>query len=211
MDKPAPRIGIYAGTFDPVHSGHIAFALQALHAAHLQTVYFLPERQPRGKSQVEHFGHRVGMLRRALKPHPKLDVLEMVDTKFTVKRTLPELNKDFPGAQLVFLFGSDVAQNLGDWPHAKQLLAAGEFVIGIRSRHNRADIRRAVEAWPVHPPSVTIFDSYAPAVSSGIVREALRNHDQAPGLLKSVERYSGQHWLYVSLASSSKAGRKQTG
>jgi hypothetical protein len=45
-----------------------------------------------------------------------------------------------------------------------------------------------------------MFDSYAPDVSSGIVREALRKGQPAvPGLLTSVERYSDRHWLYVSL------------
>lgn len=40
------RIGIYSGSFNPVHAGHIAFALQALESANLKTIYFLPERRP---------------------------------------------------------------------------------------------------------------------------------------------------------------------
>lgn len=202
MKDPA-RVGIYAGTFDPVHSGHIAFALQALEAASLDKVYFLPERRPRQKSQVEHFGHRVAMLERALKAHPRLEALELEDTSFNVSRTLPRLKKRFPGAQLVFLFGSDVALGLADWPGADRLLKGAELVVGIRSRDKRGNVRRAVEAWPVQPESVTIFDSYAPAVSSGIVREALRQgrgRGKAPGLLSSVERYSDRHWLYVSIS-----------
>jgi nicotinate-nucleotide adenylyltransferase len=195
------RIGIYAGTFDPVHSGHVAFALQALRAANLNMIYFLPERQPRGKQQVEHFGHRVGMLERALKPHPQLQVKELVDVNFSVKRTLPQLRQQFKGSQLVFLFGSDIVPGLADWPHATQLLKDNELVVGIRSRHNREDLHRIIEAWETQPRSVTMFDSYAADVSSGIVREALREGQAAvPGLLKSVERYSDRHWLYVSLA-----------
>lgn len=195
------RIGIYAGTFDPVHSGHVAFALQALQAAKLDAVYFLPERQPRGKQQVEHFGHRVGMLERALKPHPQLEVKELVDANFSVKRTLPQLRQRFPDSRLVFLFGSDIVPGLNDWPHADRLLKDNELVIGIRSHHNRDDLRGLIEGWSVRPKSVTMFDSYAADVSSGIVREALRKGQAAvPGLLKSVERYSDRHWLYVSLA-----------
>ncbi len=194
------RIGIYAGTFDPVHSGHIAFALQALSAVHLERVYFLPERQPRNKRQVEHFGHRVGMLERALKPHPQLEVLELVDSSFSVQRTLPQLQRRFAGDQLVFLFGSDVVAGLADWPNADRLLQDAELVIGIRSKDKRDNLRRIIESWPSQPRSVTMFDSYAPAVSSGIVREALRaGRTAAPGLLSSVERYSDRHWLYVSL------------
>ncbi|MGH7193678.1 MAG: nicotinate-nicotinamide nucleotide adenylyltransferase [Candidatus Saccharimonadales bacterium] len=194
------KIGIYAGTFDPVHSGHIAFALQAAQAAGLDKVYFLPERRPRAKQDAEHFGHRVAMLRQALKPHPKLELLESVEASFSVRRTLPQLKKRFDGKQLVFLMGSDVARRLADWPDAAKLVKDSEFVIGIRSRDSRPAIREAVEAWPARPRTVTMFDSFAPAVSSGIVREALRaGKVAAPGLLSSVERYSDRNWLYVSL------------
>jgi len=200
--KQAHRIGIYAGTFDPVHSGHVAFALQALQAAELDEIYFLPERRPRKKQQVEHFAHRVGMLRQALEPHPQLDVLELVDVSFSVSHTLPRLRQQFPSAQLVFLFGSDIVPELAGWPDAERLLESSELVIGIRSRDKREDLRAVIEAWQPQPQAVVMFDSYAPAVSSGVVREALRKRgsgSKAPGLLPSVERYSDRHWLYVSI------------
>lgn len=194
------RIGIYAGTFDPVHAGHITFALQSLDAAKLDKVYFLPERRPRAKDHVEHFGHRVAMLKRAIKPHAKLDVKELVDISFSAERTLLLLRKEFKDDELVFLFGSDVAVKLADWPKAERLLKSGEFIIGLRSGSDRQNIHKVVECWPAQPPAVTVIESYAPDVSSGKIRLALRSRQQAQGLLKSVERYSDHHWLYVSLA-----------
>lgn len=194
------RIGIYAGTFDPVHTGHITFALQSLKAAGLDKIYFLPERQPREKKNAEHFGHRAAMLARAVEPHPQFEVLELVDVNFSVARTLPFLRKRFPGSKLVFLFGSDVVPGMAAWPKAERLLEDGELVIGLRHTDKREDIHRIVENWPVQPSMVTIFPSYAPEVSSGKVREALRSKRPAAGLLKSVERYSDHHWLYVSIA-----------
>lgn len=199
--KNSPRrIGIYAGTFDPVHTGHITFALQSLQAAKLDEVYFLPERRPRAKQQVEHYGHRVAMLRKALKPHPQFDVLDLVDVNFSIERTLPFLKNKFEGDELVFLFGSDIIEGLASWPKVNRLLKDGELVIGLRSQNDRADIHKIVESWPQTPKSVTIFDSFAPGVSSGKVRDALRERKPAEGLLKSVERYSNNNWLYVSLA-----------
>ncbi len=194
------RIGIYAGTFDPVHGGHISFALQAAAAARLNRVYFLPERQPRGKQGATHFGHRVAMLKRAARPHKQFDVLELVEPNFSVARTLPALRRQFAGDQLVFLLGSDVVPGLADWPHADRLLADGELVIGLRNRDKRANLHAIVESWPAQPRAVTILASYAPKVSSGTVRDALRRRQPADGLLTSVERYSDHHWLYVSLA-----------
>jgi nicotinate-nucleotide adenylyltransferase len=196
------RIGIYAGTFDPVHAGHVAFALQSLQAAQLDRVYFLPERRPRAKQQVEHFGHRVAMLNRALQPHPQCEVLELVDVSFSVQRTLPSLQQQFPGDELVFLFGSDVISGLADWPNVEQLLKACELVVGLRQNDDRAAIHQIVESWQAQPKAVTIFPSFAPHVSSGKIRQALREHQAADGVLKSVERYSDRNWLYVSLSQN---------
>ena len=123
-----------------------------------------------------------------------------MDVNFSVARTLPWLKKQFAGDELVFLFGSDVVPGLASWPHADKLLAAGELVVGIRSKDDRQNIRQVVEAWSPMPAAVTIFDSYAPDVSSGKVRQALRRRQKAKGVLTSVERYSNRHWLYVSLA-----------
>jgi len=194
------RIGIYAGTFDPVHVGHVTFALQCLQAAKLDELYFLPERRPRAKQQVEHYGHRVAMLKKALKPYPQFDVMDLVDVNFSIERTLPFLKSKFEGDELIFLFGSDIIESVANWPNADRLLKNGEFVIGLRSQNDREDIHKIVENWPQTPKSVTIFDSFAPSVSSGKVRDALRERKSAEGLLKSVERYSNNNWLYVSLA-----------
>lgn len=193
------RIGIYSGTFDPVHAGHIAFALQALEQAQLNRIYFLPERRPRHKPGVEHFAHRVEMLKQATVPYQQFYVLEAVDVSFSVKRTLPMLKQKFKRDQLVFLFGSDAVSDLPNWPYAEQLLRSSELVIAAREGKNTTDLQIAIAAWPVQPQAAVMLTSYAPSVSSTVVREALRSRQPAAGLLQSVARYSNHHWLYVSV------------
>ncbi len=200
MVKPIKRIGIFAGTFDPVHAGHVTFALQALQAGKLDKVYFLPERRPRNKRGVEHFGHRVAMLRRAAAPHPQFDVLELPDISFSVERTLPRIRRQFANDQLVFLWGSDAITLLPQWPHTDQLLEAAELVIGWRDSHDQVAVMQYINTWPVQPQALIAFASYAPEVSSGRIREALYRRRPAQGLLQSVQRYSDRHWLYVSVA-----------
>ncbi len=198
--KKTRRVGIYAGTFNPVHAGHVAFALQALKSAKLDTLYFLPERQPRHKKGAEHFAHRKAMLERAARPHPKFKVLEMPDINFSVQRTLPRLQQLHPNDELVFLFGSDVVSGLVDWPYHEQLLKVSEIVVGLRSSDKTSkNMRKIIKTWPQQPKKMVILDSFAPDISSGIVREALRKRQPVGGLLASVARYSNQHWLYVSL------------
>lgn len=197
-EPKAKRIGVYSGAFDPVHSGHIAFALQAMTAARLDELYFLPERRPQHKQGVEHFGHRVAMLNRAIKPHLQFRVLELEDVSFTVERTLAKLLHRLPAGQLVFLLGSDAAAHITEWPKIERLFKVCELVIGVRSETDLDQTKQLVESWPVLPKATTIFESYASDVSSGKVRDGLRKRQPVAGLLKSVERYSNRHWLYVS-------------
>ena len=198
--KTPQRVGIYSGTFDPVHAGHVSFALQALKAAKLDVIYFLPERRPRTKTGIEHFGHRVAMLKRATTPHKHLRVLETEDVSFSVANTLPRLRKRFPKDQLVFLVGSDVVEHMPVWPNVEQLLKQSELLIGIRADATQGATDAIIAGWNVKPQATTIIDSYAATVSSQTIRAALRRRQHAPGLLRSVERYSDSNWLYVSVA-----------
>jgi len=194
------RIGIYAGVFDPVHTGHITSALLAIERAKLDQVIFLPERRPRRKTGVEHFAHRVAMLKRAVRPHAKLGVLELVDTSFTIKRTLTHLRRTYPDAQLVFIWGSDSIEHMAAWPGAERLLSTAEFVIIKRHGIATRQIKQTMAAWPKQPVRTHIFASYVSDVSSTGVRHALRRRRPVKGLLASVARYSNQHWLYVAFS-----------
>src|SRR5579884_353058 len=191
------RIGILSGTFDPVHGGHIAFAVQALHEADLDGVYFLPERRPRNKSSTEHYAHRVAMIKQAIKPHPTFKVLEFVETSFSVKQTLPKLRALFPGDELVLLVGSDLIPYLPKWQNAEKLIANSEIVVGLRGNKNKSDIGRHINTWSIQPKNLKIINCYAPHVSSTVVRSALRKRTYTTGILRSVERYSNKHWLYI--------------
>ncbi len=192
------RIGIYSGTFNPIHAGHISFALQAIETAGLDRVYFLPERYRQKKDDVAHFGHRTAMIRQALKPHKQLDLLELNDISFSVKKTWPYLLNRFNGNDLSLLVGSDVLMALGTWPYVDVLLETAELIVGVRS--GDADkIDTALTLLPVQPYQTHIIDSYAAEVSSSKVRAALRSRQNIQGLLASVESYSNRNWLYISL------------
>jgi nicotinate-nucleotide adenylyltransferase len=193
------RIGIYAGTFDPVHTGHIAFALQAIQSGFVDHVYFMPERRPRHRGGVEHYAHRIAMARQATRPHPKLHVLESDDISFTVKRTLTRLHAHFPRTQLVLLVGSDVLPYVVDWPDSDYLLKTTELMINLRPGQSAETIHHAIAGWAIRPP-YQLIQAYAAHVSSHLIRRALRQREVVPGLLRSVSRYANHHWLYVSLA-----------
>lgn len=192
------RIGIYSGTFNPVHAGHIGFALQAVAAAGLDKVFLMPERHRPGKQDVAHYAHRVAMIRQAIKPHNGLGLIECSEVSFSVGRTLPKLRAKFNDTQLVFLLGSDSLKTLNQWPNIGKLLETSELVVGVREGDHKM-VNRLIQRLPQAPKGVFVVESYAATVSSSKIREALRLHQDTEGILPSVRRYSNQNWLYISL------------
>lgn len=197
------RIGIYAGSFDPVHAGHVGFALQATQVAQLDEVYFLAERKPRTKPGAEHYGHRVAMLKRALEPHNSLGLIELVDKQLTVNRTLPQLTKAFSNAQIVLLMGSDVFSSLPDWSNVKQLTSKCHLMVSVRSQDELNIVTATIAQLRLPSSRITIMDSARPEVSSSRIRSALRQRNlQVQGLLPSVVRYAKHEWLYVQVPNT---------
>lgn len=135
------RIGIFSGTFDPVHMGHIAFCKAAMERAELDKVVLLPEAEPRDKAGVTPLASRQAMLQLATSGLPNFEVLVLSSRQFTVPKTLPELRRHFLEDELVLLVGSDVARTFAyRWPGLAQLLKQVELVIGLRQRDSAAEI-----------------------------------------------------------------------
>ncbi len=196
------RIGIYAGTFDPVHAGHLDFALRAREQADLSRIYFLPEVSPRGKSQVTHFAHRSAMLKLATRPHSHCHVLHLPDKQFTVAHTLPRLRLEFPHDHLVIMMGSDTYAGLAEWSLVDQLLTECGFIVAIRNHQEISEILTTAKALPMSPRELHIIESGQPKIASSLIRQAVEEGRHPIGLLYSVEQYVRKNWLYSSLSAS---------
>ena len=173
------RIGIFSGTFDPVHNGHIAFCRTALQACKLDQVVLIPEEVPRAKQLVTPLEHRLLMLALATQDDHKLSVTRLATPQFTVSQTLPELRRHFPGAELTLLLGSDVAKTFAyRWPQLEILLGQLELAIGLRHGDNPDAIavlmRRLQETYGVPVRFTCLQSPHARAASSG-VRSGHRN------------------------------------
>ncbi|HSX44208.1 MAG TPA: nicotinate-nicotinamide nucleotide adenylyltransferase [Candidatus Saccharimonadales bacterium] len=198
--KP-PRVGIFAGTFDPVHKGHITFALKAAESADLDEVYFLPEIVPWRKTAPTHISHRLAMLQLATRAHSKLNVLELPDKKFDMVHTWPKLKKRFRGSKLLLIVGSDVFSHMPEWPHVKQLFDDAGVVVGTRGQRDIAltlrgmvDLNRAL--WEMH-----IVETDHPTTSSKLIRTSVAHGLESDMTLRSVQRYIAENWLYVDIRS----------
>lgn len=134
VKKPmTSKVGIFAGTFDPIHLGHIEFALESSKKFSLGKVVFLIEPKPRFKKIVSNYRDRLAMLKLALADHENLDIIEINQPEFSVEQTLPVLKANYPGKELWLLIGSDVTEHLPSWPNVKELLKEVQIIEGARS------------------------------------------------------------------------------
>ncbi len=162
------RIGIFGGSFNPVHYGHVLLARRALSALNLDRVYFVPANRNPLKSAAVLLpaALRLRLLRIALRPYPPLLVsdceLRRKGLSFTVD-TLEYFRKKFPGSTLYFLCGADTPRGLARWKNPEKILRLGRFVAMTRPGHALGRQRPGVLELP--------FD--AVDVSASRVREAL--------------------------------------
>ena len=136
------KIGIFSGTFDPVHTGHIAFTIAAKEKFLLDEVLLMPEQLPRQKQNVTSIVHRKQMLVIAAQSYPDIHVITLNDDKqFTIKKTLPKLYKIRPGAQFVFLCGSDVVRTFTyRWEGLAEFLETTEVIVGLRGQDTANEV-----------------------------------------------------------------------
>jgi nicotinate-nucleotide adenylyltransferase len=191
------QIGIYSGTFDPIHSGHLAFALQALKECGLEQIVFLPESNPRKKNKVTDIIHRTELIKRSIVGVPKLSVVNTTSQQFTVKQTLPELTALFPDARFTFLFGSDVIKNLlYGWSDLNMLLSGSSLAVGMRANDNTDEIVAVLEELKKRyniPIDYRLVYTPNTAVTSSHIRQGLKD---IANLHSDVNEYIKNNKLY---------------
>lgn len=188
------RIGIYTGSFDPVHNGHLGFAVRALEAAKLDEVAFIPEKRPREKDNVTNLQHRFELLVRATEPYEGLMVRLLEPEQFCVRGTMPALREMFGDAELCMLLGSDVVKTFPQrWNNLDDLFANMELIIGLRKGDTRKEMKRILKSLDVRvKPRYTFVDSPIASASSTLIRHGDVVRDMPP----EVMNYVRQHNLY---------------
>ena len=128
------KIGIFGGSFDPVHLGHLLVAQAAIEELKLDRLFFIPAAQspfkPENKPAPD--AARLQLLRLALagKPNCEIDAQEIQrgGISYTVD-TLRDYAQRFPGAELFYLIGADNAAKLNAWRDPAELARRAEFVV----------------------------------------------------------------------------------
>ena len=204
-------MGVFGGTFDPVHQGHLRTVASVQQQLDLTHVLFVPAARPRLRSApIASATHRLEMLKRALASEPSFEVNDLElgrDGPSTTVLTLEALYHSYQETPICFILGIDAFLGFPQWHRWTELLGLAHFVVMSRPgtvlpverptwwvRAETTDLsmvhrRRAGSVVMVEVPPMD--------VAASNIRERLRvGDDISHSVPKSVIDYITEHQLY---------------
>jgi len=138
------NIGIFGGTFNPVHFGHLRIAEEARQAADLGRIIFIPSGNPPLKTDdIAAAPHRLAMTRLAIQGNPFFEVLNIEcrsrHKSYTV-HTMQKLREIYPKDRLFFMLGIDAFLDIPNWYQPDLLVRHTDFLILSRPGCRFADL-----------------------------------------------------------------------
>lgn len=177
-----PRLGIFGGTFDPVHTGHLIVATELQFALNLDQVRFVPSGNPPHKAdqEVSANADRLAMLELAIAGNPSFAIstleLDRSGPSYTAD-LLATLHTGLPDTQLVFLMGEDSLRDLPTWHRPDEIVALAELGVAIRPEIE-TDLEEIFQRLPGARGRITIVETTLIGISSSALRQRVR--DGAP-------------------------------
>lgn len=122
------KIGLYFGSFNPIHIGHLIIANHILNESELHKIWFVvsPHNPFKQADNLANEYDRFHLVQKAIEDDPRL---KATDIEFSLPRpsytihTLAYLEEKYPGHRFYIIMGSDGFQNLGKWKNAEQIIS----------------------------------------------------------------------------------------
>ena len=198
------RIGIYGGTFNPPHVGHIQAAKQAVSTLGLTKLLMIPAYAPPHKavlpSNSPRARQRLEMLRIAAADCPQIEVSDLELKREGISytwETLETVKKLYPGAELVLLMGTDMFLTFDTWKNPEKIL--GEATLGVFYRGDKGEKAAALkqkEALEAQGAKVILVHNDVIVISSTQMRRLLAFRCAGEFLPAGVLDYIREYNLY---------------
>lgn len=203
-----PKIAVFGGSFDPVHSGHIGIAAQVVKLDLADEVLFVPAHSPPHKPErsLTASEHRMQMLKIALQDYEQFSItdieLKKSDSPSYTIDTLDTLNRAFPDCEILFLMGMDSLRELHSWHRASELVHHFRFLVFSRPGYLKPGFGELTAHFgPTNAQK--LLKSIIPistdfTISSTNLREKIGNSGETSGKIPpEVQHYITEHKLYT--------------
>jgi nicotinate-nucleotide adenylyltransferase len=208
------RIGLFGGTFDPIHFGHLQLAEIALTRCDLCQVLFIPAASPPHKNtrDITHFKHRVEMITRALtgKKDFELSLLEasLPVPSYTIDTITFLVQNQKEDEELYFILGEDAFLEIDSWKAYQKLLSLTNFIVSGRSGYSPEYFQSVAQSlgyflkgqiWSDRSGKreIIFLPTATDNISSSAVREKIRKKMPLQGFIpENVINYIKKNSLY---------------
>lgn len=196
------RIGLFGGTFDPIHNGHLAIAAEAADRAAIDKMLFIPSGRPPHKqsSPQASYEDRYRMVELACAGDNRFEPSRLEDPAIvgkgrtysidTIEKVRSELD---PGDSLFFLIGQDAFEELAIWHRLEDVVRQVEFIVATRPAKSEpprreGTVARAKARW--------LSGIEIPTSATALRRRIARGEDVDSNLPPGVGAYIRRNQLY---------------
>ena len=129
------KIGVYVGSFNPIHFAHLKIASQFLNSKLLDKIIFVPAGDEYEKKGLESGKHRFQMVKIATQNNPNFLVsdIEIKHRKLSTYKTLEIFREEYPNDEIVLIMGADNLKEIYWWDHADVLLSQYKIYVMTRN------------------------------------------------------------------------------
>lgn len=193
------RIGLFGGTFNPIHCGHVKAAESVQNIFSFDRILFIPSYLPPHKESgdVASAAHRLKMVELALASFdrffPSSVEIDARGTSYSIL-TLNKIKEMFPQTEAFFLLGIDAFLEIETWKDYEDVLKQCSFVVMNRPGFRLSEAKDILtEKYKIYLLSINTLD-----ISSSKVRERIRKNQPIEGLVpENVENYIKERRLYL--------------
>lgn len=197
------RIGVFGGTFDPIHIGHLILAAEARHQLELDQIVLAPAGDPPHKpdSPISPLNHRLAMCRLAVADDNEISI-SLIDAERPGPHYTSDMMRLFrkrirPEAQLYFLMGLDSLRDLPTW-HEPEWLVHNCRLAALRRHDVEIDWKGLEEKLPGVRERVVVLDMPELDIASSSLRERVRTGQPIRyQVTREVELYIREQGLYL--------------
>lgn len=171
METAAKKIGLFFGSFNPIHTGHLVIASYMVEFTDLSELWFVvsPHNPLKEKSSLLPDHHRLALVNEAVGNDSRFRVsnieFKLPQPSYTIK-TLALLEEKYPGRQFVLVGGTDMLPSFHKWKNWETILEYYQLYLYPRHESDRHEL--------ITHPSVTLVKAPRMEISSSFIRDSIR-------------------------------------
>jgi nicotinate-nucleotide adenylyltransferase len=188
------KVGIYSGSFNPIHHGHVMLANYLVEFSDLDELWFVvtPQNPLKKKEDLLDDDERLKMVQLAISDDPRIHVsdieMHLPTPSYTIN-TLTALSEQHPDSEFVFVCGMDSLQNLKNWREYQKILDNYELLVFPREGYDGGEL--------INYPSVTVLKTPILEISSTFIRQCIKEgRDVRHFMPEKAFKYMKEHRLY---------------